>query len=183
MKCNSIEFVIIDVEDDVVTILSDKEQIDILVDSVENAGWKKQKDTTGDIFMYGMNPFVYLQRENYKIRICCQLSCRSTQRNAWIPLDRIINKPGIIKNDGIGGFFISHEDLICYLLAKGVYTNGYFSDKDIARINKELSSADKTLLMSKLEMVFFKFSSRILEMAQSGNYKDIKEALWSFSDY
>lgn len=147
-------------------------------------GWKKIKDRTGDLYLYGMKHFLYYSAENLKLCVCCQLACRSTLNNGWVPLDRKINNQvleHICTRNNI--CYLGAEDELCYLTAKCVYTEKVFNKDDIKRIENCMAVISKTALLPKLESIFFKFTDKLFLLLTKREYTDIIASLWRFSSY
>jgi hypothetical protein len=182
---DNIPFALLDEETADVRIFVAQENKACVHNSLKAAGWKEQKDTSKDVYLYGMNRFLYYTKDAVRLTVCFQLACRSTLNGQWVPLDRKINSFAL-KNARTGATCLVElqaEDMLCYLLAKCVYTEGSFAETDKRRIKDCLRSADRAVLMQKLEGVFFKFSDSILKMIEQDEFDSIKERLWAFSDY
>ena len=133
-----------------------------------------------------MDHFLYFTMDDVNLVVCCQLACRSTLNGEWVPLDRKINNfalDRVVKDKDTTLPIPAPEDMLCYLLAKCVYTEEEFSEKDIERIENCMNQVKEPQLSDKLEGVFFYFTPSILEMVRKGQYSDIIEALWCYSEY
>lgn len=147
-------------------------------------GWKPLKDRSGDQYLYGMDRFLYYQVEGCRVILCCQAGCRSTLNGEWIPLDRCINLTALQDAVQEGDCrVLCPVDRVCYLLAKGVYTEQHFSEQDRARIFAALEQADPQRLLEKMRMVFFRFAEQMIAMARQGEFDRMRAALWGFADY
>lgn len=178
-------FAILDEADEEVRILINSDNKSDARELLTNNGWKYKKDVSNDVYLYGMDHFEYFVKDGRRLTICCQLACRSTLHGEWVPLDRKINNTDLLKNVSkqTCQSDITPENMLCYLLAKGVYTQGKFENDDITRIMQCMKDIDKTILMPKLKGVFFNFSGTILELIKDNEFDHIKERLWSYSCY
>lgn len=186
LKAEERKVALLDIEENLLRILIDAEQKDKYVQVLKKLGWRQQKDISKDLYLYGMDHFLYFEMEDVKLVVCCQLACRSTLNGEWVPLDRKINNYAlervVMEQDTVMPVPVA-EDLLCYLLAKCVYTKESFSKEDIARIENCMKQVKEPQLSDKLEGVFFYFTNTILEMVKKGQYDDIVEALWCYSEY
>lgn len=152
---------------------------------LKSNGWKSVRDHSRDIFLYGMDHFSYYEKKGVNLTISCQLACRSTLNGEWVPLDRKINN-NVLLNANKGESYLvdlQEEDLLCYLLAKCVYTKKIFSDQDKLRIDECIQRVNLEKLMPKLEGVFFRFSKPMLDLIRKDDYDHIIGSLWSFAEY
>lgn len=186
LKAEERKVALLDIEENLLRILIDAEQKDKYVQVLKKLGWRQQKDTSKDLYLYGMDHFLYFVMEDVKLVVCCQLACRSTLNGEWVPLDRKINNFAlervVMEQDTVMPVPVA-EDFLCYLLAKCVYTKESFCKEDIARIENCMKQVKELQLSDKLEGVFFYFTDTILEMVNKGQYDDIVEALWCYSEY
>lgn len=185
MKEN-IPYALLDAENNIVRILISNTKKNEFSSMAHKNGWKKIKDKSKDIYLYGMDHFMYYAYNDVKIEVCCQLACRSTLNKGWVPLDRMINIGALdrvvcSKEDKVS--VLSAEDFLCYILGKCVYTDEKFSNYDIDRIEKCLNNAEDKLLRTKLQGVFFNFTDELIEMLNEKKYDDLIDALWCYANY
>lgn len=167
-----------------IRLLISEKQRDLLQKIVGKNGWKKNKDKSGDLYLYGMKRFLYYSVGDVRVTVCCQLACRSSLNEGWVPLDARINNQALTdmkKRDGVS--LLKPEDEFCYLMAKCVYTVKAFGIQDIERIKRSLAASDREALMPKLESVFFRFSGRLLQLTDAHKYEEIIPGLWAFAEY
>ena len=183
---SNILFALLDDEEQTLRILASSEKKKDIAMAMQKKGIKKLKDKSKDLYLYGMDHFDYYEINGVKLTVCYQLACRSTLNGEWIPLDRKINNyvmDRIVETNEKGIFTPMPEDYLCYLLAKGVYTQKCFSDYDIKRIEEVREKVDNSILTPKIDGVFFRFSDTILKMTKDNAYEDIVDALMRYSDY
>ncbi len=179
-----IPYAVLDEEDSTVRILISEDSRELFKKLAAKMGWKKIKDKSGDLYLYGMRHFLYYSCNGIMLIACCQLACRSTLNNGWVPLDRRINGQALEnsrKKEKI--CYLGAEDELCYLTAKCVYTKKKFNDNDIERIEACMSVVDREMLIPKLEGVFFRFTDRMLQMLDRKEYADIVASLLCFAEY
>lgn len=181
---NDIEYAILDVSDSIINILCKAEKKKQVKQALGSDGWKRIKDTSNDVYLYGMDHFLYFENNGMKTVICFQIACRSTLNGEWVPLDRKINTYAmslIESRDGLS--YLCPEDELCYLLAKCVFTKKKFSETDTTRIKNCFGRVSIEKLMPKLEGVFFRFSGKMMDMIRQGDFNNIISSLWQFAEY
>ena len=151
---------------------------------MKELGFRKRKSPSKDIYMYGMNDFVYFQKMDFQVIFQFQISCKSSLHGEWIPLDRVVNVGALerrVKNDTI--YYLNDVDYLCYLLADSVYTEGTFAAERSKLIYDLYEKVDKASFNTKLEKIFFKFSRNIISLIQEKKLDMIIDELFRFSDY
>lgn len=161
-------------------ILIDEIKSKDVMHCLKKNGWKPIKMNKKDLFLYGMKPFEYMKKGNEILTVCCQIACKSTLHGEWIPLDRMINVGALERSSD---HRLCPEDDICYILAKCVYTNRRFSERDIKRIGENMLRADKDILLKKLGGVFFEYVDDLLRQIENRNYDNIISNLWQYDKY
>lgn len=182
---NGIRFCILDEEDKLIRLLVDYNEREKCLTLLKKLGMKTVKDSSKDIYLYGMNRFDYLQEKDKSVTVCYQVACRSTLNGEWVPIDRIVNLTALndVRTESEGMKYLGYIDEVCYLLAKCVYTQKAFAKEDVDRITYSYGKADKVLLLQKLELVFFGFASNMMKMIEEQNFDDIIVKFMSYSDY
>lgn len=151
---------------------------------MKELGFQKRKSPSKDIYMYGMNKFVYYQKEDFQVIFRFQISCKSSLHGEWIPLDRVINVDALERRTKIGDiYYLDTADYLCFLLADSVYTEGAFDDKRSSLISYLYEKVDKAIFTSKIEKVFFKFSEEIISLIEEHRLEKVISELYKFSDY
>ena len=166
-------------------ILCEKQEREKLAALLKKEGWRENRAVfRQDKYLYGTEPFLAMEKGNARLVLLCQIACRSTLHGEWVPLDRQINLGALDRlrrEDGLPR--LSCEDELCYLLAKCVYTEKAFAEPDVSRIAVCLKKADREILMPKLTGVFFRFTERLLQLAEEKKYEEIIPSLWRFAEY
>lgn len=184
---NGVRFLVLEDNDHELRVLTEISRKKDFRKACKKLGLKRLKDKSGDLYLYGMEHFEYFAGEKLKVVMCCQVACRSTLNGEWVPLDRCINLSALndaVQGDGADALpVLCPVDMICYLLAKGVYTQEHFDDNDIERINEAIKSVTDEDLMRKLKMVFFSFASKMLELVKEGKFDSLRSELWQYSEY
>lgn len=184
MKANSIAFAVLDADNSSMIVLASPSSKDNIKSLLACQGWKKIKDNKKELYLYGMDRFLYYVQGNQKLTVCFQISCKSTLNGEWIPLDKKINDAALnrvkVEDEYV---YLSPEDDLCYVLAKCVYTEKTFAGADVERIERDFTRADINILLPKLEGVFFKFTRILIGMLNRKAFDRVIEELWCFADY
>ncbi|MCC8164132.1 MAG: hypothetical protein LIO86_13455 [Lachnospiraceae bacterium] len=180
-------WVLLDEEENSLRILLDASAKKDFLTLAKKQGWKKQKDRSGDIYLYGMDHYWYFLAGDCRLTVCFQLACCSTLNNGWVPLDKKINVGALDRSlDDVNRNLARHlapADELCYLLAKCIYTDHQFSITDRERLEHDLLGANEPELSFKLSAVFFHFTPRLLELLRNRQYESIEQELWEFAEY
>ena len=152
LHSEGIPFALIEDDRNSMRILSSPASRDRIKKLLREQKWARIKKRDKDIYLYGMDHFLYFKKGSISLTICFQLACRSTLHGEWVPLDRKINHTALAKADHSRvPPSLCPEDELCYLLAKCVYTEKCFSDDDQSRIKRAVERVDERLLMPKIE--------------------------------
>lgn len=179
-----IPYALVDEGNSEVRILISEDNIESMIKTAAKMRWRRIKDRTGDLYLYGMKRFLYFAVDGKTLVVCCQLACRSTLNNGWVPLDKQINGQALsnlVCKENL--YYLSTEDELCYLTAKCVYTEKVFCQRDIERIEACMSRVDRGILIPKLERVFFKFTGCMLRLLERKEYDDIIASLLQYAAY
>ena len=180
-----INYCLLDEQTQSLTILAVNVDKNTVKESLRAAGFKKKKDKSGDVYLYGMDRYDYYECDGYQVTVCYQIACRSTLNREWVPLDRIVNltamQTRVLGDDNI--YRLNPVDNICYRLAECVYTNKIFDDFSREDITNSLNIANRQLLRQKLALVFFGFTDIMIKKIEENAYESIIDDFWRYSDY
>ncbi len=174
-----------DVSEEEISFLIPEDAESMVRDAMKGMkGWKKYKDR--DTYLYSLKPMLHYGKGNCEVYYHFKLSCRSALNGAWVPLDRYINGSALknaVMDVNMGFRVLSAEDAACYLLADCIYTKKSFPPAKRDVILRKIGKADRDMLKEKLSRVFFKFSGRLLDMAEKGEFDRIITAFFAFAEY
>lgn len=183
--------------------LKDGKDIDILV-SIEDrckfaktmleAGFLKRIHPlgieSGYRFGYQLQECQFWQKngiaQNFYIDVCFQLMCKSLTPNFWVPLDSAVNRRALeekVWNERLGCWQMDEMTLLVYLLVRCVFDKHSFSKAYIEEIEKRKQWIYEEVVQKMLLTVFYRFSGRISEMVNAGEYDSILENYVQFTDY
>ncbi|MBE8949444.1 MAG: hypothetical protein SR3Q1_02435 [Quinella sp. 3Q1] len=142
----------------------------------------------GWFFMYGAheNLFMTNPATGLIVDAYAELCTKSIERNAWLPLDKIVQN-SIWQNkvwDAANQWWImDDENLVVYLLTRSVFEKNGFSDAYVREIEKRKNFLANPTARQKLEKIFFKFTDTLIEKVCAGRYAEILLSYLTFTDY
>jgi hypothetical protein len=145
-----------------------------------------------DIFLYGVDRFEYKymnKDNNIDFDVVFQLAVRSLDAGQFIPLDQTIqdsawkNKRFERLSDDFGYWTLSYEDELVCLTARAIFDKREFKSGYIKRINELLKLIDKTEVLEKLNMIFFKYTPYLFKYIEDRNYNEIIKNYLMFKEY
>lgn len=142
----------------------------------------------GWFFMYGAheNLFMTNPATGLIVDAYAELCTKSIERNAWLPLDKIVqnsiwqNKIWDVANQW---WIMDDENLVVYLLTRSVFEKNGFSDVYVREIEKRKKFLANPTARQKLEKIFFKFTDTLIEKVCAGRYGEILLSYLTFTDY
>ena len=174
---------------DLIVHINDYEKFQILL---YNSGYKRIVHPHGRErgwgFMYGAheNLFITNPQTNLIVDVYAELCTKSIAMNAWLPLDKIIQK-SVWENkiwDAENQWWImDDENMIVYLLTRSVFEKNGFSVAYIREIEKRKNLLARSSARRKLEKIFFKFTDTLIKKINEGGYKEILLSYLTFTDY
>lgn len=185
---DGIEYRILDVQDRLITIIV-KEDFLNAAQSYFRKHMKQYYHPYGSIchykFLYQMKPFLmYKGDDDRAVELFCQLPCASITPQTWIPLDRKVQGHLWATTNIIDG--TKWADVMCqyiFHLCWAIFHNMGFSpfSKAFLRENKECLNSDEMIDM--LSLVFFNYTSDLVETLQTEDFDSIIPNYYSFIGY
>ena len=130
-------------------------------------------------FLYGMTPFIFYNKNGLHLDVCCQLSCRSLNKGEWFPLHMDIQKKiwkdKIAVNQPFITYMLSSEDEFVHLLTRCIFDKKSFHKDYINRIEFLLRKIDISVVKGLLELVFYKYTNRLIEMIENKRFEKIPQ--------
>ncbi|MBQ6975330.1 MAG: hypothetical protein IJQ16_02090, partial [Selenomonadaceae bacterium] len=115
-----------------------------------------------------------------------ELCTKSISMNAWLPLDKIIQKSiweNKVWDDANKWWILDDENLVIYLLTRSVFEKGGFTDAYISDIEKRKNLLKNSSARQKLEKIFFKFADTLIEKVNRKQYENTLIEYITFTDY
>jgi hypothetical protein len=142
-----------------------------------------------DIKLYGVNEFDKLEDANgILLDINYEVVVHSLTDEYWIPLDKEIqlsvwkNSKNVIIS-GVPITLLCNEDLFIVTIARCIFDKKGFSMWHQEMLSELLLSLDVHTVIEKLELIFFKYSKRLINLIHNDDYDSIYEDYLSFKDY
>ena len=142
-----------------------------------------------DRFLYGVKNFeFFVNKDKVWLDLNYQLACRSLNAGEWIPLDRKVQDSAwknkvINKIDNFSYYSLGMEDEFVTLVTRSIFDKKEFPKEYRERINELIRLIDVNEVISKFQLIFFKFTSVLLRMLKERQYKMILNRYLSFSEY
>ena len=174
---------------DLIVHIKDYEKFQVLL---FNSGYKRivhpHGKERGWIFMYGAheNLFMTNPQTNLIVDAYAELCTKSIAMNAWLPLDKIIQKSIWVNKvwDAANQWWImDDENMAIYLLTSSVFEKNGFSKDYIREIEKRKGLLTSQTARQKLEKIFFKFTDTLIKKVNNMRYGEILLLYLTFTDY
>ena len=155
---------------------------------MQSNGWKQKNHPLGHFpFLYGLKPFEFYFKNGIYLDICFQLACRSLNKGEWFPLDMQIQEDlwnNKLKTlDSPWKYQLSIEDEFVHLITRCVFDKKDFNNGYIERIEQLKKVINSNIVLSKFEVVFFKYSKLLFEQINKKEYDKIITNYLQFKDY
>ena len=198
LEYEKIKFVVLRNHEEIPEMLSLENDLDLLVECKNNEKIKnilfknnfKQKRNLLDTntYLYKSKPHKHFYDFNNKIHIDIvnNLSYRSPNNNEWISVHEKIQNSlwqNLIKTDELWLYKPSNKDLLVHLICHCIFDKKIFNNKYQGKIKYLFRNCDTVELKSLLELVFFKFTDRLISMIKDNKIEEIIKEYFAFSDY
>lgn len=143
----------------------------------------------GNIFLYNVNKFeFFVNKDNVLLHLNYQLAYQSLNAGEWVPLDHKIQDSAwenkkLNKSDKFTYYSLGMEDEFVTLVAASIFDKKEFQKGYIKRIDELINIVDVNEVSAKFQLIFFKFTSRLLSMLKNRQYEMILDRYISFSEY
>ena len=134
-------------------------------------------------FLYQMREFELYEYEGFYFEVFFQLPCMSLTPMTWIPLDRRIQSI-IWSSEGVGTN--NTIDPRCYYIFRLCWA--VFKDKGFSAYTRSVLAKYNYVLADKeflecIRLVFFQFSSLLVELLSRDDYESIIPSYFGFENY
>ena len=114
--------------------------------------------------------------------------CKSLNAGEWIPLDKKIQHSAwtnkkFYKSVDFKYWGLSEDDEFIMLIVRSIFDKKKFISGYIERIQSLYQYINISFVIEKLELVFFKFSTRLFEKLEKKEYETIINEYIEFRDY
>lgn len=141
-------------------------------------------------FLYGLPEFQFWVLDDtsqfFYIDVSYLLCCKSLMPKTWIPLDRKIQKniwKKRVFDEKNQWWIMDVNTRFIYYLVRCIFDKQTFSDKYIHEIENSYSLIDIDVVKEGLNLIFFKYTNRLLMLLEKRKYSMIVEDYVSFSKY
>lgn len=139
--------------------------------------------------IYGLGRFEFWRlkaADDIYIDVTEKLCCQSLMPKIWIPLDNHIQEAiwrNRIFDEKNNWWCMDDNVLYVYLIVRCVFDKKKFSSVYRKEIEALRHNIEQDIVLSYLKLVFFKFSSILLEMLDTKKYDQIIPMYMKFRDY
>ena len=143
-----------------------------------------------NIYLYGAKPHkhFYNKELNINFDISFDISYKSINQREFIPindsdLDYIWEKKIKIQKENFYYFKMDDNSQLTHLISHCIFNKNNFSDYYSKKIIQLLDNIDEKIFLKMLEITFYKFSKKLLELLKSHKFEVIFEDYLSFKEY
>lgn len=143
-----------------------------------------------DIFLYSCDKFIFKYNNSNKIKLDLQFQilCRSLNAGEWLPIDQKIqdsawNNKVMRNNEGLSYWSLSNEDEFITLIVRSIFDKNIFLDDYKNKIIELYELIDINNVEEKLQLIFFKYSSILLNHIKTKNFNSLIDNYIMFKDY
>lgn len=180
---------LLDVNKDIDILVRPENKTEIHAFFIANQFMEIRHPLANDIRLYGVDAFrMYKNLEGLLIDVNFQAVVKSLDQGQWIPLDQAIQKELWLNRRFvlIGDEHVpmpSVEDLFVLTLCRCILDKKNFTVWGRALLGQAIAECDIERLRKKLELVFFKFTPRLIDLVWNSKFDEIVPCYLSFSDY
>ena len=158
---------------------------------VETLGFKKIRHPFHLYkFLYNLESFHFFEKKDLILDICYQIACQSLNKNekAWLPLDCVIQESFfanrvLYEENDFKYWKPCFEDELIGLIVRSVFDKRIFLDSYIETIEILFDKIKINNVSKKLNLIFFKFTPKLLDMLKLRSYDKILDQYLTFKDY
>jgi len=200
LSSSDIEWILLrNTNDELLERLDVKKDIDVLVKSrdkkkihnflLANQFSEIRHPLANDIRLYGVDEFrMYKNTQGLLIDINFQAVVRSLDHGQWIPLDQMIQGELWLnrRSVSVGGERVpmpALEDMFVLALSRCIFDKKDFTAWHRDLLRQTLGQCNLDSLVKKLDLVFFKFAPRLIDLVKLNKFDEIIPDYLSFSDY
>jgi hypothetical protein len=197
---NKIEYVLLrNIGNELPSNYSTNKDIDILVNPNSKTklhqillrnNWRKIKHPwdfdNNFVFLYAMDKFEMFTNISINLDVCYQLPCRSINRGEWMPLDQMILNSvwtNRYKHPEYNWYQMCTEDQLVHLISRSIFDKKTFTDLYIYEIKTLFKEANLEEFSNRLDLVFFKYTPRLIKNIENNNYENIVQDYLQFTEY
>ncbi len=142
-------------------------------------GWK---------YAYGLPEYTFWKKNNFEFYIDSnyKMCCKSLTPYVWIPLDKMINDR-VWSNKRFdsrcGCWRLDYKTELVHLITREIFDKHEFSNRYIEEIEKLKYLITDEDVIKMLDKIFFRFTSKLIELVQIGRYDLIIEKYITFAEY
>lgn len=175
-----------------IDLLVDHDDVVSITEFLNKKGFKEIRHPhKNGVYLYNVNKYRMFRNDadGILLDLNFHLLVRSLDAGQWIPLDQEIqrsfwaNRKLVKKEDGFSFWYPCAEDEFVGLVARAIFDKKEFNASYIDSIESLIGHIDREDVLKKLTLVFFKFSSVLLDMLERKDYARIIDSYVTYKDY
>ena len=169
-------------------LCSDKDK-EKLSDLFKDLNYSFYEDSKNDnLYLYHALPHYHYRnkKKDIHIDIVFNLSYQSPNKGEWVSVHEEVQDSMVLNKISVERFWVfqpSYLDEFIHLVCHSIFDKKEFRDKDINRINEIYVHIDKKRTLYLFNLIFFKYSLKLLEQIDKREYKNIRSNYLKFKDY
>ena len=171
---------------DLLCLEKDNDKIALLFKDLNYSFYKDSKIT--NLYLYHALPHFHYRskKKDINIDIVFNLSYRSPNKGEWVSVHEEIQESIWVNKISVEHFWKfqpSYIDEFIHLVCHSIFDKKEFREKNINRIDEIYPHIDKNKALYFLNLIFFNYSSKLLEQVDKKEYENIRPNYIKFKDY
>tara|TARA_B100000212_G_scaffold334073_1_gene304308 strand:- start:330 stop:962 length:633 start_codon:yes stop_codon:yes gene_type:complete len=195
---HEIEFLVLRNHEDIPNKISIDNDLDLLVKAdcnkklikiMQNYSFKVHIEKfSSNEYLYKSLPHIHFYnfKNNIHFDVVNNLSYKSPNNNEWVSVHEEIQKSiweNRLKTNYFWFYKPSIQDELIHLICHCLFDKKSFNNKYKGRIEELISKCDEVNLRNHLELIFFKFTDKLISILNNGKFDNINQEYFSFSNY
>ena len=195
---HEIDFLVLRNHEDIPSKISIDNDLDLLVKAdcnkklikiMKNYSFKVYKEKfSSNEYLYKSLPHIHFYnfKENIHFDVVNNLSYKSPNNNEWVSVHEEIQKSiwtNKLKTNFFWFYKPNFQDELIHLICHCLFDKKSFNNKYKTRIKELISKCDEVNLRNHLELIFFKFTDKLIHILNNDEFDNINQEYFSFSDY
>lgn len=152
-----------------------------------NYSFYKDSRITNTYLYHALPHFHYRNKEkDIHIDIVFNLSYRSPNKGEWVSVHEEVQESIWANKVSVAQFWVfqpSYIDQFIHLICHSIFDKKEFKEKHSKRIDEIYPFIDKQKALHFLNLIFFKYSSTLLDHIDKKEYENIRPNYLKFKDY
>lgn len=141
---------------------------------------------SGYQFLYQTDKLLLFYKQEVFIDISFQLLCMSHTPKTWIPLEQSIQQSMWSEkkyNEKYNCWVLDDTNYYLSRIVECIFLKKDFESDDIDFFTVQIKILEEAALEEKFEVIFFRFSGRLIQLLKEKRYMEILERYRTFNEY